>query len=98
MSAEWQVVRAERFDRQAKKLRKKYAGFSDAYAEALLTISDDPRGEAQGVKTRKLRNIAMNGNGQWRFKVDKFRFRYDIIGDVVLFQTCFYRSSHDYKD
>lgn len=99
MARDYSLIRTARFERHAKKLTRRHKDFLATTEMAYAMLLTDPRNETgKRYPITKLANLTGTTNGEWRLKLGKFRFRYDVIGDTVLLQTCFYRSSHDYKD
>jgi mRNA-degrading endonuclease RelE of RelBE toxin-antitoxin system len=67
-----------------KKLAPKHPDLADRFGEAIAVLSADPYNKTGRHAIKKLRGVSA-GEGQYRLRSGRFRFRYDIgEGNVVL--------------
>lgn len=83
------------FDKLMKLLSKRYSELPDIYAEAVEILEKDPYNLNRGFNIKKLTNIT-DGLGNFRLRLGRWRFRYDIHGNVVIFYFCGLRSEDTY--
>jgi mRNA-degrading endonuclease RelE of RelBE toxin-antitoxin system len=84
MADRFNVRTTPRFDRLAKALRRRDQEFTAQYREAIVTLTDDPYNRSRSHRIKKLVDVKP-GEGQWRLRLGRWRFRSDIEGsDVVL--------------
>jgi mRNA-degrading endonuclease RelE of RelBE toxin-antitoxin system len=84
MADRFSVRTTPRFDRLAKALRRRDQEFTAQYREAIAILTDDPYNRSRSHRIKKLVDVKP-GEGQWRLRLGRWRFRYDIEGsDVVL--------------
>ena len=83
------------FDRLARALQKQHADFPDHLSQAIEILSTDPynRTKAHGIK--KLTGVD-RGDGQYRLRSGRFRFRYDVYGKDVVLVYCGLRREDTY--
>jgi mRNA-degrading endonuclease RelE of RelBE toxin-antitoxin system len=70
-----------------KKLAPKHAELAGRYADALVILSVDPHNKSSKFPIKKLHNVA-EGEGQYRLRSGRFRFRYDILESQVILHYC----------
>jgi len=92
------IVRTtRRFDRLARSLRKQHPGaFTDQFETALAILATDPHNRSGHHPIRKLQGVA-EGKGQYRLRLGRWRFRYDILGDDVVLHTAGLRREDTYR-
>ncbi len=73
------------FDRLMKKLAPRHSELATRYSDAIVVLSVDPHNKSSKFPIKKLRNVAA-GEGQYRFRSGRFRFRYDIMEREVILQ------------
>ena len=84
------------FDRAARKLRRAHPKeFPEQYARAIVTLGNDPYNRSRHYDIRKLEGVAP-GDGQYRLRLGRFRFRYDIAGQTVWLVACGIRREDTY--
>ena len=72
------------FDRLLRRLNKRHPGLADTFEEAITVLESDPYNRSKAYNIKKLEGQKV-GSGQWRLRLGRWRFRYDIVGtDVVL--------------
>jgi mRNA-degrading endonuclease RelE of RelBE toxin-antitoxin system len=96
MSAEFLVTTTSRFDRDLKKLAAKHGGTADLFQLVLQTLKEDPYNRSRRHPIKKLEAVA-SGDAQYRIRVNRFRFRYDIDEQVVVLKACSLRREDSYR-
>jgi mRNA-degrading endonuclease RelE of RelBE toxin-antitoxin system len=72
------------FDRLLRRLYKRHPDLAHTYDEAITILATDPYNHTRTHNIRKLEAQKL-GSGQWRLRLGRWRFRYDIEGvDIVL--------------
>jgi mRNA-degrading endonuclease RelE of RelBE toxin-antitoxin system len=82
MTPSFTVVATSHFERELKKLGKRHAELADHYTDVIETLELDPYNRSRVHPIKKLENVPI-GEGQYRIRFGRFRFRYDIEGQVV---------------
>lgn len=91
------VRTTNRFDRLARALRKQHpAVFTAQFGSALGILGEDPHNRSARHPIRKLLGVAQ-GEGQYRLRSGRWRFRYDISGTEVLLSWCGLRREDTYR-
>ena len=75
------------FERAFKKLVKAHPELAGHYAEAITILGTDPYNQSRGHPIKKLQGVPA-GDGQYRIRAGRLRFRYDVEGRVVYLKTC----------
>jgi mRNA-degrading endonuclease RelE of RelBE toxin-antitoxin system len=87
MAGPFLVLTTPAFDRLAKGLAKRHPEFREILANAVATLALDPLNIRRERQIKKLIGPA-RGEGQYRLRVGRWRFRYDVDGrNVVLHYT-----------
>ena len=81
------VLTTAHFDRLLKKLAPKHPGLVERFEEAISILSMDPHNKSRMYPIKKLREVPA-GEGQYRLRSGRFRFRYDIEEREVLLLYC----------
>ena len=81
------VLTTAHFDRLLKKLAAKHPGLVERFEEAITILSIDPHNKSRMYPIKKLRSVPA-GEGQYRLRSGRFRFRYDIEEREVLLLYC----------
>lgn len=89
------VETTSRFDREYKKLLKKHSGLSQYFAEVINILSFDPHNISHLYAIKKLNDVKEN-DGQYRLRLWRFRFRYDILEKKVILNYCGLRRENTY--
>ena len=96
MARNFSVRTTPHFDRLAKALRRRSKEFHARYREAIAALADDPYNRSHTHQIKKL--VAVNpGEGQWRLRLGRWRFRYDIEGSEVVLHICGVRDESTYR-
>jgi mRNA-degrading endonuclease RelE of RelBE toxin-antitoxin system len=96
MAARFSVRTTPRFDRFAKALSRRNKEFIARYREAIAILADDPYNYGRAHRIKKL-VAARPGEGQWRLRLGRWRFRYDIEAGEVVLQVCGLRDESTYR-
>jgi hypothetical protein len=85
------------FDRLARALRKQHPGvFTTQFEAALAILREDPYNRSGRHAIKKLQGVAQ-GEGQYRLRSSRWRFRYDISGTEVILRWCGLRREDTYR-
>jgi len=85
-----------RFERDYRKILKDHPDISAHYARAITILAADPYNRRRSHPIKKLSSVKP-GEGQYRIRFLRFRFIYDIDGQVVFLKHCRLRSEDTYK-
>lgn len=94
-ASSYQVRNTAHFERLAKKLAPKHADLIERLEEAIGTLSIDPYNKSHNYPIKKLQGVSA-GDGQYRLRSGRFRFRYDISGNEVVLHYCGLRREDTY--
>ena len=83
------------FDREFRKLAKHHRDLIDHYRTTLVILANDPYNRSREHNIKKLEGVAP-GNGQYRLRIQRFRFRYDIKDRLVTLAACNLRREDSY--
>jgi mRNA-degrading endonuclease RelE of RelBE toxin-antitoxin system len=89
------VVTTAHFDRLLKKLAPKHPDLVERFEEAIGILSLDPFNKSHKYPIKKLKEVSA-GEGQYRLRSGRFRFRYDIAGREVVLLYCGLRREDTY--
>ena len=96
MAERFSVRTTPRFDRLAKGLRRRNQEFGARYREAMAILAADPYNRSRAHLIKKL--VAVKpGEGQWRLRLGRWRFRYDIESSEVVLYVCALRDESTYR-
>lgn len=95
MTATFSAIATARFERDYRSLVKRHPELALYYGEALPILEDDPYNRSRRHPIKKLAGVAA-GDGQYRFRSARFRFRYDIVGKTVFLKYCGLRREDTY--
>jgi mRNA-degrading endonuclease RelE of RelBE toxin-antitoxin system len=97
MSPGFSLRTTRRFDRLARSLRKHHPGaFTDQLEAALAILSADPHNRSARHPIRKLQGVPQ-GEGQYRLRLGRWRFRYDVLGNEVVLHYTGLRREDTYR-
>jgi len=84
------------FERLASLLRKHHRDFDDQLLRAVEILELDPFNVARNYPIKKLADLKQ-GQGQYRLRLGRWRFRYDIYGQEVVLTYCGLRREGTYR-
>ena len=96
MAALFSVYVTARFERDYRRLLKGHPELASDYSDVLAVLSTDPYNRSRSHPIKKLDQVA-TGEGQYRIRWDRFRFRYDIDGTSVYLKYCGLRREDTYR-
>jgi mRNA-degrading endonuclease RelE of RelBE toxin-antitoxin system len=91
----YRVQTSAHFDRLIKKLIPKHPDLIGHFEEALALLSVDPLNSTNKYPIKKLVGVSA-GEGQYRLRSGRFRFRYDVTGKEVSLHYCGLRREDTY--
>jgi len=91
----YRVQTSTHFDRLIKKLIPKHPDLLSRFEEALALLSVDPLKSTNKHPIKKLQGVS-TGEGQYRLRSGRFRFRYDVSGKEVVLHYCGLRREDTY--
>jgi mRNA-degrading endonuclease RelE of RelBE toxin-antitoxin system len=97
MAAPFQVVTTPAFDRLAKGLAKGHPEFPGILAKAVATLALNTLNVRRERQVRKLVGAAP-GQGQYRLRIGRWRFRYDVDGRNVVLHYAGLRREETYRE
>ena len=83
------------FDRDFRKLAKQHRDLVEHFGRAISILENDPYNRSRVHDTKKLQGVPA-GEGQYRLRLGRFRFRFDIAGRVVTLVACSLRREDTY--
>lgn len=89
------VLTTAHFDRLMKKLAPKHPDLVERFEEAIGILSLDPRNKSRKYSIKKLQGVPA-GDGQYRLRSGRFRFRYDVAEREVVLLYCGLRREDTY--
>jgi len=89
------VLTTAHFDRLLKKLAPKHPELVERFEEAVAVLSADPYNKSRKHPIKKLQGVP-SGEGQYRIRSGRFRFRYDIAEREVVLLYCGLRREDTY--
>ncbi len=90
----FRVVPSKRFQRLARKLVLGHPEFASLYDEVRAILAVDPYNTSRKHPIKKL--VAVK-DGQFRIRLRRFRFRYDVEGQIVYLKRCALRDKSTYR-
>jgi mRNA-degrading endonuclease RelE of RelBE toxin-antitoxin system len=90
------VVTTAHFDRLMKKLAPKHPELVERFEEAIAILSSDPFNKSRRHPVKKLQEVPA-GEGQYRLRSGRYRFRYDVEGAEVVLLYCGLRREDTYQ-
>ena len=96
MTAQFSVRTTPKFDRLLKKLARHHSDVPDHFAQALNILAGDPYNTSRRHAIKKLEGVRP-GEGQYRLRAGRFRFRYDISNQEVWLVYCGLRREDTYR-
>lgn len=96
MTPAFTVIATAHFERELRKLCRRHAELPEQYARALAILEADPYNRRRTQPIKKLENVPA-GEAQYRIRLGRFRFRYDIEGQSVYLKRCALRREDTYR-
>lgn len=96
MTQNFSVKTTAHFDRIFRKLAKKHPELPQALARVVAILKTDPYHLSRSHPVKKLEGVE-SGEGQYRARVGRWRFRYDIVGQIVYLKACSLRREDTYR-
>ena len=81
MTTGFTVQTSPHFERLFKKLYKQHPELLELLREAIAILQSDPHNHTGQAAIKKL--TGPQTEGQWRLRIGRYRFRYDIAGQIV---------------
>ena len=97
MTPSFAIRATPRFERLATTLLKRHPEFRPLLSQAGEILRADPYNQARVHHIKKLQGVPP-GDGQWRLRLGRFRFLYDIVGSVVELAYCGLRREDTYRE
>lgn len=96
MTSKFSVGATSHLQRTLNKLKRRFPEVVEHYEEAIALLEEDPYNITRRHKIKKLEGIR-SGDGQYRLRIERFRFRYDIQGKTVVLHSCKLRREDTYR-
>ena len=96
MAKAFRVQSTSGFDRLAKAFRKRHREFPDVFDHAVAILEKDPLNHTRKHPIGKLSHVKP-GDGQYRLRLGRWRFRYDVSGAKVTLRYCGLRREDTYR-
>lgn len=90
------VLTTPRFDRLFRSLNRRHADLAERLATAIEILRVDPYNRSREHPIRKLEGVRQ-GAGQYRLRLGRWRFRYDIYDQEVVLHYCGLRREDTYR-
>ena len=84
------------FEKELLKLARQHGGVKDHYSTVIEVLKKDPYNHSRIHPIAKLEGVPA-GEGQYRIRYERFRFRYDIAGKIVYLKACSLRREDTYS-
>ena len=95
MTALFAVHTTPRYERLSNKPQRAHREFEATEKSAITILSADPYNRTRRHDIKKLEAVP-SGEGQYRLALGRWRFRYDITGQVVALHYCGLRRENTY--
>jgi len=95
MTTRFRVLATPRFERLLRPLVKRHPNLVNVYDSALSILMLDPHNVSRNYPIQKLEGVGPQ-EGQYRLRLGRWRFRYDIVGQDVVLQYCGLRREETY--
>jgi len=94
MTPSFTIRATPRFERMAQKLLKHHPPLRAVLDRVREILSSDPYNRSLSYPIKKL--VGEQGEGQYRLRLGRWRFRYDVQGSEVVLQYCGLRREETY--
>jgi mRNA-degrading endonuclease RelE of RelBE toxin-antitoxin system len=91
----YSVVTTSHFDRLMKKLASRHSELAERFEATIAILSADPYNKSGQHAIKKLMGVAA-GEGQYRLRSGRFRFRYDVEKPEAVLHYCGLRREDTY--
>ena len=95
MTTDFLVITTNRFERELKKLAARHPELPELYPDAIEVLRTDPYNRTRHHPIKKLTAVPA-GEGQYRIRAGRFRFRYDVEDQSVYLKACSLRREDTY--
>ena len=95
MTPAFTVLTSPHFERLAKAQLKRHREFAAVIDRAIRILQKDPYNQDRTQAIKKLAGPQIEG--QWRLRLGRWRFRYDIAGQTVQLKYCGLRREDTYR-
>jgi len=96
MTVAFRVLVTPQFERLLRKLDKRHPDLLGCYQTVISILRVDPYNRSRNHAIRKLEGVKA-GEGQYRLRLGRWRFRYDIAGQDVVLHYCGLRREETYR-
>ncbi len=96
MTPSFAIRATPRFERLATALLKGHPEFRPLLSQAREILRADPYNQTRAHHIKKLQGVPP-GDGQYRLRLWRFRFRYDVAGHQVELVSCGLRREDTYR-
>ena len=96
MSDLFAVQTTPRFDRLLKKLSRHHPDLAGRFAEASAVLRSDPYNRSRTHRIKKLQDVPAE-DGQYRLRLGRWRFRFNVWGQEVELTYCGLRREETYR-
>ena len=96
MTTAFLVRTTSRFERTFDKLIQKHRELAGYYTRVIQILQTDPYNHTRSHPIKKLKDVPA-GDGQYRIRTGRFRFLYDVEGQVVYLKACSLRREETYR-
>ena len=96
MTPPFTVIGTSHFERAFHKLCRQHSTLAPVYPRIVSILETDPYNRSHAYDIKKLASIP-KGQGQYRIRAGRFRFRYDIEGEIVYLKVCSLRHEDTYS-
>ena len=97
MTPPFSVRTIPQFDRLLRRLSRRHRDLAERYTECLAILRADPYNRSRQRDILKLSGVAPEDGGQYRLRLGRFRFRYDIERQEVILYYCGLRREDTYR-
>jgi len=97
MSPVFAVRSLPRTERLLRKLNQKHPELRLVLREVATILESDPYNRSRSHNIKKLESVAEGTHGQWRLRLGRWRFRYDIDGKTVVLYYAGLRREDTYR-